>query len=78
MPLAMLLKYHRARIEISSMGGSLTKPKTECEALSISLALKWLVGSVVGTCRVRRKQSLRWWEAGTMRSHRGGGIPLPN
>ena len=53
------------------LGYSPVKLKTECPALSISLVLKWLVGRMVGTCRVRGKWLLKWWEAGTRRLSRG-------
>ena len=55
-----------------------TKPKTMCRACGINLALKWLVGSVMETCRVGEKWLSRWWEAGIRRSSRCRNIPMPN
>jgi hypothetical protein len=59
-------------------GYSPVKLKIERPALGISLVSKRLAGSMVGTCRVRRKWLLKWWEAGTRRLSGGGCIPLPN
>jgi hypothetical protein len=53
-------------------GYSPAKLKIKCPALSIGLASKLSVGSVVGTCRVRGKRLLRSWEPGIKRMSRGG------
>ena len=52
-------------------GYSPAKPKTECPALGIGLVSKRPAGSVVGTCKVRKKWSLKSWEPGMERTSEG-------
>jgi hypothetical protein len=68
----------RIRITNTVQGYSPAKLKTECPALSITLASKPLGESMTRTCRVRKMWWLSWWQAGTKISTRDGGIPLPN
>ena len=62
----------RIRTTNTVQGYSPAKLKTECPALSITLASKLLGESTTGTCRVRIMWWLLWWQAGTKISTRDG------
>jgi hypothetical protein len=73
------LRWWAAGTGRSSRGGGIpAKPETECGARGINLASKLSAGSVVATCWVKGKRSLKWWEAESERSSGRRGIPMPN